>query len=233
MLQQILDTLRDEIQAGTPIVGLEPSCVAVFRDELIGLFPMDEDAKRLKQQTFTLAEFLEKHAPERRFPLLRRKAIVHGHCHHKAVMKLDAEDRVLTKLGLNYEVPDSGCCGMAGSFGFEEKHYDLSMKVGEHKLLPAVREVEKDTLVIADGFSCKHQIEESTDRRALHLAQVLQMALHESPGGPPAGYPETRYPDVRLDGPEKQRAVARTAMLLSAGALAAGALWWAWKKGKR
>jgi FAD/FMN-containing dehydrogenase/Fe-S oxidoreductase len=233
MLRQILDTLREEIQAGTPIVGLEPSCVAVFRDELIGLFPMDEDAKRLKQQTFTLAEFLEEHAPEHRFPALRRKALVHGHCHHKAVMKLDAEDRVLAKLGLNYEVPDSGCCGMAGSFGFEEEHYDISMKVGEHKLLPVVREAEKDTLIVADGFSCKHQIEEGTDRRALHLAQVLQMSLHDSPDGPPAGYPEVRYPDVRLDGLGKQRAVTRTAILLGAAALAAGGLWWAWRRGRR
>ncbi|HVA50757.1 MAG TPA: FAD-linked oxidase C-terminal domain-containing protein [Pirellulales bacterium] len=226
MLRQILLTLQGEIQAGTPLVGLEPSCVAVFRDELRSLFPMDEDAKRLQQQTFTLAEFIEKYAPDHRFPLLRRKAIVHGHCHHKAVMKLKAEDHVLTKLGLNYEVPQTGCCGMAGSFGFEKEHYDISMQVGEHALLPAVRGVEKDTLVVADGFSCKHQISEGTDRRALHLAQVLQMALHESPAGPPAGYPEARYPDVRLDGPEKRQAVIRSAIVAGVGVLAAaGALY--------
>jgi FAD/FMN-containing dehydrogenase/Fe-S oxidoreductase len=230
MLRQILSTLQDEIQAGTPIVGLEPSCVAVFRDELLGLFPMDEDAKRLKQQTFTLAEFIEKYTPEHRFPLLRRKAIVHGHCHHKAIMKLKAEDHVLTKLGLNYEVPETGCCGMAGSFGFEEEHYDISMKVGEHKLLPTVREAEKDTLIVADGFSCKHQIMEGTDRRALHLAQVLQMALHESPAGPAAGYPETHYPDVRLDGPEKRKAVVRSALVAGLGALAVGGALYALSK---
>ncbi|HET6883612.1 MAG TPA: FAD-linked oxidase C-terminal domain-containing protein [Pirellulales bacterium] len=221
MLKQILTTLQDEIQAGTPVVGLEPSCVAVFRDELLGLYPMDEDAKRLKQQTFTLAEFIEKYAPEHRFPLLRRKAIVHGHCHHKAIMKLKAEDHVLTKLGLNYEVPETGCCGMAGSFGFEEAHYDISMKVGEHKLLPTVMEAEKDTLIVADGFSCKHQIMEGTDRRALHLAQVIQMALHEAPDGPSAGYPEVHYPDVRLDGPEKRDAIVRSAIVAGVGILAA------------
>jgi FAD/FMN-containing dehydrogenase/Fe-S oxidoreductase len=226
MLRQILATLEEEIQAGTPLVGLEPSCVAVFRDELLGLYPMDEDAKRLQQQTFTLAEFIEKYAPDHRFPLLRRKAVVHGHCHQKAIVKMKAEDHVLTRLGLNYEVPETGCCGMAGSFGFENEHYDISMKVGEHQLLPTVMEAEKDTLIVADGFSCKHQIMEGTDRRALHLAQVIQMALHESPDGPQAGYPEVHYPDVRLYGPERNQAVMRSAVVVGLGALAAvGALY--------
>jgi Fe-S oxidoreductase len=226
MLLQIMDALREEIEAGTPIVGLEPSCVAVFRDELHGLFPMDEDAKRLKQQVYTLAEFIQKYASDYRFPPLHRKAIVHGHCHHKAIMRMGADDHVYKRLGLNFEMPDTGCCGMAGSFGFEEAHYDVSMKVGEHKLLPAVREAEKDTLIVADGFSCKHQIMEGSDRRALHLAQVLQMALHESPEGPAAGYPEEHYPDVRLHGPERRQAVVRSAIVASAGVAAAvGALY--------
>jgi Fe-S oxidoreductase len=221
MLQQIMDTLREEIEAGTPIVGLEPSCVAVFRDELHGLFPMDEDAKRLREQVYTLAEFIQKYAADYRFPPLHRKAIVHGHCHHKAIMRMGADDHVYKRLGLNFEMPDSGCCGMAGSFGFEEAHYDISMKVGEHKLLPAVREAEKDTLIVADGFSCKHQIMEGSDRRALHLAQVIQMALHESPEGPAAGYPEEHYPDVVLNGPERREAIIRSALVAGAGVLAA------------
>ncbi|HEX7450472.1 MAG TPA: FAD-binding and (Fe-S)-binding domain-containing protein, partial [Pirellulales bacterium] len=222
LLQQIMNTLRPEIQAGTPIVGLEPSCTAVFRDELMSLFPMDEDAKRLSHQFYTLAEFLQKYAPDHEFPLLRRKAVVHGHCHHKAVMRMGADDYMFKKLGMNYEMPDTGCCGMAGSFGFENEHYEVSMKVGEHKLLPAVLAAEKDTLIVADGFSCKHQIMEGTDRRALHLAQVLQMAMHESPDGPAAGYPEAHYPDVRFGGPERKKALARTAAVLGVGALAVG-----------
>ena len=220
MLEQIMNTLREEIQAGTPIVGLEPSCTATFRDELHALFPMNEDAKRLKEQVYTLAEYLQKFAPDHRFPPLRRKAIVHGHCHHKAIMRMGADDHIFKKLGMNFEMPDSGCCGMAGSFGFERAHYDISMKVGMHKLLPAVLEAEKDTLIVADGFSCKHQIMEGSDRRALHLAQVLQMALHESPDGPPAGFPEMRYPDVHQDGPARQKALARTAVVVGVGTAA-------------
>lgn len=230
MLEQIMNTLREEIEEGTPIVGLEPSCIAVFRDELHGLFPMDEDAKRLRKQVYTLAEFIQKYAADYPLPQLRRKAIVHGHCHHKAIMRMGADDHIYKRLGLNFEMPDSGCCGMAGSFGFEKDHYEVSMKVGEHKLLPLVKQAEKDTLIVADGFSCKHQIMEGSDRRALHLAQVLQMALHESPGGPPAGYPEARYPDVRLDGPEKREAIVRSAAVVGVGVLAAAGAFYALKE---
>ncbi len=94
MLLQVLDVLRDEIRNGTPVVGLEPSCVAVFRDEMCDLFPANEDAKRLKQQTFTLAEFFEKKAKDFKIPQLKRKAVVHGHCHQKAIMKLNSEEKV-------------------------------------------------------------------------------------------------------------------------------------------
>ena len=110
--------------------------MAVFRDEMMNLFPMDEDAKRLSANTFILSEFLEKKAPDFRPPKLRRKAIVQKHCHHEHVMKFDAENAVLKKLGLDYELLDSGCCGMAGSFGFEAGHYDVSVAVGERVLLP-------------------------------------------------------------------------------------------------
>jgi FAD/FMN-containing dehydrogenase/Fe-S oxidoreductase len=193
LLRQILDTLRPEIEAGIPFVGLEPSCVAVFRDELRGLFPMDEDAKRLGDNVFTLAEFLEKKASGYRLPVLKRKALVHGHCHHTHIMKLNHEQSVLKKLGLDYEMLDSGCCGMAGSFGFEADKYDVSVAVGERVLLPAVRRANADTLIIADGFSCREQIAGLTDRGALHLAQVLQMALHEGPVGPEHAVPEADY----------------------------------------
>jgi FAD/FMN-containing dehydrogenase/Fe-S oxidoreductase len=183
LLRQILKTLESEISAGTPIVGLEPSCIAVFRDELTNLFPHDEQAKRLKQQAFVLSEFLERKVENYQPPQLQRKAVVHMHCHHKAIMRTVQEETVLKKLGLDYTVLDSGCCGMAGSFGFEKDHYDISIASGERVLLPAVRNAEKDTLIIADGFSCREQIAQTTHRHALHLAQVIQLAIHQDEKG--------------------------------------------------
>lgn len=181
-LRKILDGLHLEIEAGTPIVGLEPSCTAVFRDELIGLFPNDEDAVRLSNQTYLLSEFLDQFAPEFQPPPLERKALVHGHCHHKAVMGMAAEDAVLKKTGLDYQILDSGCCGMAGSFGFEKEKYDVSMKIGELVLLPAIRDAPPDTLIVTNGFSCKTQISQGTGRRSLHLAEVLQAAIRQGDG---------------------------------------------------
>ena len=191
LLRQILDTLSPEIEAGVPIVGLEPSCVAVFRDELPNLFHGDERAMKLSQQVYTLGEFLVKAGFEP--PKLDRKAVVHGHCHQKAIMKMDGEKKLLSRLGLDYRVPDSGCCGMAGSFGFEKEHYDVSIAVGDRVLLPAVRDAEKDTLIVTDGFSCREQIAQTTDRRALHLAQVIQMAMSAGPAGVEGGYPEASF----------------------------------------
>jgi len=178
MLVEIMHTLKDDIQNGTPIVGFEPSCVAVFRDELHNLFPHNEEASRLKKQVFTLAEFLEKKAPGFKVPEINNKAIIQGHCHHKAIMKLDSEKSLLKKTGMDYEVLDSGCCGMAGYFGYEKgDHYDVSIKAGERVLLPAVRNFDSSGLIIADGFSCREQIEQNTERKGLHLAQVLDIAL--------------------------------------------------------
>jgi Fe-S oxidoreductase len=130
-LRQILDALKGHIEEGVPLVGLEPSCVAVFKDELVNLFPRDEDAARLKTQAFGLAEFLEKRAPDFRVPHLARRALVHGHCHHKALVKMECDKKLLDKTGLDYEVLDSGCCGLAGSFGFEAEHYDVAQAVGD------------------------------------------------------------------------------------------------------
>jgi Fe-S oxidoreductase len=175
-LRTILRAMRPALERGTPIVGLEPSCVAVFRDELTNLFPDDEDAKRLKEQVFLFSEFLVSQGYQP--PALPGHAIVHGHCHQKALMGMDSDTTLLKRLGLDFEILDSGCCGMAGAFGFEAPHHDLSMQIGERVLLPAVREADADTFVIADGFSCREQIRQGTPREALHLAQVLQLALH-------------------------------------------------------
>jgi FAD/FMN-containing dehydrogenase/Fe-S oxidoreductase len=174
-LRQILESLRPEIAAGLPMVGLEPSCVAVFRDELVNLFPEDEAARRLSAQTFTLAEFLvrEGFEPRRR----TGRAIVQGHCHHHSVMGMAADRELLARLGMDFEVLDSGCCGMAGAFGFEADHYEVSLACAERVLLPAVRAAGPDVLVLADGFSCREQIAQGAGRRALHLAEAIGASL--------------------------------------------------------
>ena len=197
-LRHTLDALAPDIEAGVPLVGLEPSCVAVFRDEMRELLPDDENGKRLARQTFLLSEFLNQAGF--RYPRLQRKALVHGHCHHKAIMKFDAEQQALQSIGLDANILDAGCCGMAGSFGFEREHYDISMKVGERSLLPAVRRAPTDALIVADGFSCRTQIAGATNRRALHLADVIEMAGREGVNGPPGLYPERGYvPDYAAD----------------------------------
>jgi Fe-S oxidoreductase len=180
LLLNILDELAPEIEAGIPVVGLEPSCVAVFRDELINLFPHDHRAQALSRQTFLLSEFLEQglgHNSGNPLPQLKRKALLHGHCHHKSIMKMSAEESLLHRIGIDFHSPAPGCCGMAGSFGFEHDKYDVSAAIGELELLPAVRKAPPDWLIIADGFSCREQIAQGTTRHALHLAEVLQMAL--------------------------------------------------------
>jgi len=179
LLRDVMAGLRAELAAGTPIVVLEPSCLAVFRDELVNFFPDDPDAKRLSQHAFLLSEFLHKQLADYRAPHIERRAVLHGHCHHKAIAKLDDEEAVLRAAGVDLETLDSGCCGMAGSFGFEREHYDISMQVGELVLLPAVRRAPVDTMIVADGFSCREQILQATGRQALHLAQVLQRGLRE------------------------------------------------------
>ena len=177
MLEGILRALRTELRAGMRVVGLEPSCVSVFRDELTNMLPDDDDAQRLHDQTFLLTEFLANTAPTFSPPALRRKAVVHGHCHQKSVLDFNCEETLLKKLDLDYMVLDSGCCGMAGAFGFEKAHYDVSIACGERVLLPAVRSAASDALIVTNGFSCREQISQTTDRRPVHIAQVLKMAI--------------------------------------------------------
>jgi Fe-S oxidoreductase len=178
-LGQALDILRPALAAGLPVVGLEPSCVTTFRDELLQLFPGSPEARRLASRTFTLAELLtsgEVPFDPARFAL-PREAIVQGHCHHRSVLGIDADLRLLARLGADARLLDSGCCGMAGAFGFEREHYEISQALAEKTLLPAVRAAAPAVLVLADGFSCREQIAQGTGRRAQHLAEALRAAL--------------------------------------------------------
>jgi Fe-S oxidoreductase len=176
-LSRILLALGPQIDRGLPIVVLEPSCASVFRDELVNLFPDDPRAKKLRAQTFLLSEFLEHHAPGYMPDQFARKLLVHGHCHHKALMKMTDQTSLLAKMGADVRQPDSGCCGMAGAFGFEKDKYKISQSIGERVLLPAIREEPAETLFVADGFSCREQIQQATGRKAVHFAEVLQMAM--------------------------------------------------------
>jgi Fe-S oxidoreductase len=182
-LRRILHALREPIREGIPMVGLEPSCLAVFRDELTNLLAGDRDAKRLSAQTYTLAELLDGsgYSP----PALHRRALLQTHCHQEATIGYGADERLIRRMGLDLRVPDSGCCGMAGSFGYEQgEQYDVSVACGERVLLPEVRAAEPGTLLLADGFSCRSQITHGSDRKGLHLAEVLALAGEYGPDGP-------------------------------------------------
>ena len=176
-LQRVLRVLGPHLDAGWPIVVLEPSCASVFRDELRSLFPSEARADRLRRQTFLLSEFLQHQVPGYQPPRLNRGVLLHGHCHHKAIMKMTDEEALLRGMGVQLQSPDAGCCGMAGPFGFEKTKYAVSRAVGERVLMPAVRAAAADTLIVADGFSCQEQIVQATGRRAVHLAEAIQLAL--------------------------------------------------------
>lgn len=184
-LRQILEALRPAIAAGVPLVGLEPACVAVFRDEMLNLFPDDAEAAALAKQTFMFSEFLVRQA---RYtpPRLQARAVVHGHCHQKAIVGMADEVALLNAMGVEHELLDSGCCGMAGSFGFDKDKAALSMQIGEKVLLPKVRGAAADTLVVTNGYSCREQIAQGAGREALHLAEVIDRAIRGSGGGPTA-----------------------------------------------
>ena len=182
MLRRTLRVLEEAIDAGVPVVGLEPSCTAVLRSDLTELLPNDVAAGRLARQTFTLAEFLTDHAPDWRPPHLGRSAITQTHCHQHAVMGFTADEQLLARIGVDNHTLDSGCCGLAGNFGFERGHDGISRACGERVLLPAVRAADPDTLVLADGFSCRTQIAQETSREAIHLAELLWMGLAAGEG---------------------------------------------------
>ncbi len=171
-LAKILDTFEGQIMAGMPVVMLEPSCASVFRDELVNFFPLDARAIRLSQQTIMLSEMLTRsnfEAP----PMPGRRIVVHGHCHQKALMTMKDEMRLLRATGAQVDLLDSGCCGMAGPFGFEEDKFSVSQTLAERVLLPAVRAAAPGDVLVSNGFSCREQISQNTSRRAVHLSEVL------------------------------------------------------------
>ncbi|MFI5258388.1 MAG: FAD-binding and (Fe-S)-binding domain-containing protein [Candidatus Limnocylindrales bacterium] len=181
LLARILDAFEPELDSGVPVVVLEPSCEAVFHDELPNLFPADPRARQLDRMVVGLGSFVAAHPGEFAAALpgrLAAPAVLHGHCHQKALVGMAAEETALRSVGLAPAQPEPGCCGMAGAFGFERgEHYELSQRIGERALLPAVRAAAPDAILIADGFSCREQIAQSGGRRALHLAEVLDIAL--------------------------------------------------------
>jgi Fe-S oxidoreductase len=166
---------------------------------------------------------LEKKARHFELPQLARKALIHGHCHHKSIMKMTDEEAVLRRMGIEYQAPAPGCCGMAGSFGFEQDKYDVSVAIGELELLPAVRKASPDCLIIADGFSCREQIAQCSDRHALHLAEVIQMAMRT--GTVPVDNAYTERVGVRHRQAEVKQSMKQTGLALTGVATAVAILW--------
>ncbi|HET8666625.1 MAG TPA: FAD-binding and (Fe-S)-binding domain-containing protein [Terriglobales bacterium] len=228
-LNNVVNALQSEIEAGTPMVALEPSCCSVFRDELHGMMPQDKLANKLVSQTFTLAEFLGSKANGYTPPKLKRKAVVQGHCHHKAIMRMDSEKSLMEKMGLDYKLLESGCCGMAGSFGYEKDKYPVSIACGERAMLPAVRKAGLSTIIMADGFSCKEQISQETNRNGLHLAEVIQLALRDGEHGPVGIYPENHVIDQRV---KSQKHSMLRAGIVTGAAIAGGVLFGIWRARK-
>ena len=178
LLTHILDDLADDIAAGVPLVGLEPGCLSVFKDELLKQLPGHALAKKLSAQTFLFSDFVARQPFD--WPTLAADVIVHGHCHQKALFGMQGDTALLNKLGVKWQLLDTGCCGMAGSFGFNAEHHALSEKIGEDRLFPAVRAAtaaNAGTIVLTNGFSCREQIEQGTGHHAMHIAQLAQRAL--------------------------------------------------------
>ncbi len=220
-LRRVVDLLADDLVADTPVVGLEPSCLAVFKDEGPHLLPDDDGVARLARNAVHFAEFFDQNDIE--VPGWPREAAYWGHCHQRATGGTDPGRAVLTRMGADVEVLEGGCCGLAGSWGFEQGKFAISAECGEQALLPAVRAAPETTAIVADGFSCRTQIAElAGGRRALHLAQVLQLARADAApahrGGPPEQAPEL---GGRPTAPLARR-VARTVVPLAglAGGLA-------------
>ncbi|MFF1797770.1 (Fe-S)-binding protein, partial [Kitasatospora sp. NPDC058263] len=166
------------LPADTPVVGMDPSCTATLREDLPRL--LGADGRPLAERTRTFAEFIDQYAPDAPLPRLPLDAVTQTHCHQHAVLGTAADRRVEARTGLRNRVLDSGCCGLAGSFGFERGHFEVSVTIAERVLLPELRAADPDTVVLADGFSCRTQIAHLAEgRQALHLAELLQRGLRE------------------------------------------------------
>jgi Fe-S oxidoreductase len=180
--RRMLAALKPYVERGVPIVGLEPSCLFTLRDEFEAMLPGD-DTKALSAKAYLFEEFLAREAEKESFALPLKalptnKALLHGHCHQKAFAAMGSVEKVLRLVpDLEVETIQSSCCGMAGAFGYNADTYDVSMKMAELSLLPAVREAPADTLLVADGTSCRHQIADGAQREAIHVARVLERAL--------------------------------------------------------
>ncbi|SNY25483.1 FAD-binding and (Fe-S)-binding domain-containing protein [Paractinoplanes atraurantiacus] len=220
VLQRTVEVLSPHLRAGTLILGLEPSCTAVFRSDAEELFPDDQDVERLRRQTVTLAELLTAHTPGWQPPRVTRTAHVQTHCHHHAVMGFAADTKLLTGAGVDVDVLDSGCCGLAGNFGFEQGHYEVSEACAERVLLPAVREAAPSDVILADGFSCRTQVQQSDSggRRGVHLAELLAAGLDGDDG---RGVPEQRWAD-RPGAPSRPLQLLTTTAVAGAAAVALG-----------
>jgi FAD/FMN-containing dehydrogenase/Fe-S oxidoreductase len=177
VLSRTLDAVDPYLSRGIPMVGLEPSCTSLFRSDAQELLDGDPRAERAAESTMTLAELLDQRAGDVDLGRLERRAMTQTHCHQHATLGHSADDRVLARVGVQNDRLDSGCCGLAGNFGFERGHYDVSVQVGENVLLPALREAPSDTVVLADGFSCRTQISQLSQRRPAHLAELLRDSI--------------------------------------------------------
>jgi Fe-S oxidoreductase len=180
--RRMLQALTPFIERGIPIVGLEPSCLLTLRDEYRSLLGRDASAQ-LARQALLFEEFLAREAKAGKLDLKlnalpQKKALLHGHCHQKAFNVMGSVNQVLGLIpGLEVETIESSCCGMAGAFGYDAEHFDVSMKMAEISLLPKVRSATGDELIVADGTSCRHQIHDGSGRGAQHVARVLRAAL--------------------------------------------------------
>jgi Fe-S oxidoreductase len=185
-MRRTLDALAPYLARGVPVVGLEPSCIMTFRDELTALMKGD-DVEGLAANSLLFEEFIAREHKAGRFdPKLKpmpRKALLHGHCHQKAFGAMGTVEAALRMIPeLDVQTVESSCCGMAGAFGYDADTIDISFAMGELSLLPSVRKTENDTLIVVDGTSCRHQIHDGAAREALHVARVLAMSLDAAGG---------------------------------------------------
>ncbi len=227
-LSRTIDLLTPFARQGIPILFVEPSVAAMFKDDLSKIWPHDPDVARVVELCAMMSEFIQENDLE--LPRLKGRAILHNHCNQKAVLKPKAVHHVLKTMGIDFEEPQEGCCGMAGSFGYVKEHYPLSLKIAEEHLLPAVRQAEADTYIVAEAFSCRTQIKDGSERQPMHTIELVQYAFRK------ADLDAGRALDRNVEGdtvPHRRHARLWTAGLFGA-AVAGGVIlaYWMSKKAK-